>query len=404
MAEQSKTFCPLPFIHSHASVNGKWKPCCNSDWNHTVKTSDSYFINDKNHQSWFYGPEMDQLRSDMLSGVQNPMCSTCWKMEKTSGKSIRRRYNTRFNQYVDIENPKIKYLDLKLSNECNLACRMCDYTNSNKIYKDILGLVTKKMYIPENWERSPRHEQVIDSNGIKTTPKHILDEIESLLPNLRVLKLTGGEPTIIPEVLKLFDICIKKGYAKNLQLNLTTNGTKFTQRFLDRMKEFKDVYLNVSCDGYGKVYDYIRHPFNWQKLDQRVRNIKTYGVGASITVVPQMYNIENLTYLQKWGSEVGITVSMNNFLTPSTNYNALGYVPVHILKEAKRKIKRNNDTWQLISIMDKHIRDNYTPTEDEYIKIVKSVDSIDTIRNQSYKDYLEPMTVEWLEGLFKQYA
>ena len=95
---------------------------------------------------------------------------------------------------------------------------------------------------------------------------------------------------------------------------------------------------------------------------------------------------------------------MNNFLTPSTNYNALGYVPVHILKEAKRKIKKNNDTWQLISIMDKHIRDNYTPTEDEYIKIVKSVDSIDTIRNQSYKDYLEPMTVEWLEGLFKQYA
>ena len=46
MAELSKTFCPLPFIHSHASVGGHWKPCCNSDhWD----TKDNYFTTKTNH-------------------------------------------------------------------------------------------------------------------------------------------------------------------------------------------------------------------------------------------------------------------------------------------------------------------------------------------------------------------
>ena len=50
---------------------------------------------------------------------------------------------------------------------------------------------------------------------------------------------------------ELFDICIKEGYAENLQLNITTNGTKFIQD-PRKNKKFKDVYLNTGCDGYGK--------------------------------------------------------------------------------------------------------------------------------------------------------
>ena len=54
--------------------------------------------------------------------------------------------------------------------------------------------------------------------------------------------------------------------------------------------------------------------------------------------------------------------------------------------------------------LERLIKKDYQPTDDDNIEIVKSITSIDTVRNQNYKDYLEPMTVEWLEGLFKKYA
>ena len=404
MAERSKTYCPLPFIHSHASVNGMWKPCCNSTW--ALPIRDSYFMNKfSTHQKWFDGKIMEQLRSDLLSGVKNSMCDVCWNQEDISGKSIRKRYIKKMGHLADIDKPKIKYLDLKLSNKCNLACRMCDYTNSNQILKDVSAIEEQNLHLPRHWERSPTVEKNMDSKGITRAPKHIIDDVKSMLPDLQVLKLTGGEPTVIPEVLELFDICIKEGYAKNLQLNITTNGTKFNSRFLEKIKKFKDVYLNISCDGYGKVYDYVRYPFKWDKFAERINDIKKSGVGASITAVPQMYNIENVDQLQKWGNRVGIEISLNNnILQPQTNYNSLKYMPVHILKWARKQIKRSNDSYQLIRTLDSLCSKTYQPTEAEEAEIVKSVQSIDTVRNQDFRDYLEPMTAEWLEGLFKKYA
>jgi len=60
MAEQSKTFCILPFIHSHASVSGHWKPCCNAFYTNTDK---HYFDKDGyTHNSWFTSERMDQLK------------------------------------------------------------------------------------------------------------------------------------------------------------------------------------------------------------------------------------------------------------------------------------------------------------------------------------------------------
>ena len=405
MAERSKTFCPLPFIHSHASVNGHWKPCCNSMY---ASKDNNYFETKTSHLEWFASKQMDRLRSDLLSGIQNPMCDVCWNAEHISGRSIRTRYVEKFSHLVDVNKPKIKYLDLKLSNECNLACRMCDYTNSNQIYKDVSIIEKNNLFHPKHWARSQRHEKFMDSRGIKTVPKHTMDDVKSLLPDLEILKFTGGEPTIIPEVLEIFDICIEKGYAKNLTLNITTNATKLTQRFLKKIQKFKYVHLNISCDGHGKVYDYIRYPFKWRKFTERIDNIRTAIIPGvfecSIAVIPQMYNIENLHKLQKWGEKVDIPITLNNILHPSDNYNSLKFVPLHILESARSRIKTSNESIHLIKTIDSICSEKRQISDTEEREIVKSVGVIDQIRKQNYKDHLEPMTAEWLEGPFKKYA
>ena len=411
MAEQSKTFCPLPFIHSHASVNGHWKPCCNSFYLNTEK---NYFEpSGHTHKSWFDSQRMSQLRKNLLNNVQDEMCDTCWKSEKISGKSLRTTYleNTRFSKYqsnTDIVNkPEIKYLDLKLSNECNLKCRMCDYTNSNKILEDMLKIEENDdLVLPDNFSRSPKHERIINDKGIKQMPDKLFNEIvDEILPNLEILKVTGGEPLVQKQVLKLFDVCVEKGYAKNISLNVTTNATKFTMKFLEKIKNFKTVNFNISCDGYGDVYNYIRYPFSWNKFSERIDDIKSSNINFSLTTVPQMYNIENISKLQKWNdSKHNDTLFLNTFLSPESSYNSLKYVPKHILQKSLEEIDENDNSIILVNYLKNLVEENYQPTKDEYVKIVSSVKSLDTVRKQSYKDYLEEMTAEWLEGLFKTYA
>jgi len=91
-------------------------------------------------------------------------------------------------------------------------------------------------------------------------------------------------------------------------------------------------------------------------------------------------------------------------LRPESNYNSLKYVPIHILENTLENITENNNSNVLINYLKQLISKKYQPTENEYKNIVNSVKSLDIVRKQNFKDYLEPMTTEWLEGLFKKYA
>ena len=413
MATQSKTFCPLPFIHSFASVSGKFKPCCNTttgSWNKTTR--------DITYQEWFYGKEMTQLRDDLLNNVQNKMCTVCWNDEKVSGTSVRQRYIEKFKHITDIEKPKIKYLDLKLSNECNLKCRMCSYVSSHLIGAEMKQIEENNLYMPKHWERSPNAELNMDSDSIQQVSERETREILSLLPQIRVLKVTGGEPTISKQFLDIIKICNNNNYAENIQLSVTTNATKFTKTFLDKLRKFKLVSFNISCDGFGNTYDYIRYPFNWNKFQERIQNLKDYRnlsdntkkFSFGIAVLPVSLNIENLPLLQKWSKKFIEKESytwppyMNTEVKPEESFLHLKYAPTHILQYAYDNLDEREENRILIQKL-KQLIDNPQPVSEEIeIEIMKSIQSVDSIRSQDYRKFLEPMTVEWIEGLFKKYA
>ena len=128
--------------------------------------------------------------------------------------------------------------------------------------------------VPINYANGP-------TNTLIKSPS--ITEINQLLPEVKVLKFTGGEPSIQPEVLTVLDTAISKGYSKQIELNLTTNATKFNRRLLDKLSEFATVKLNISVDGYGTVYDYIRYPFKWEKWLERINEIKQYDIKCSYT-------------------------------------------------------------------------------------------------------------------------
>ena len=422
MAEQSKTYCPLPFIHSHAGLNGKYKPCCNSDSSvHGYK----YHIEKLGYKEWFDHPEMKKLRSDLLNGVQNPMCDVCWKQEAVSSSSYRTVYIKKYqNDNIDHSNPKITYIDMKLSNECNLACTHCDYSNSSQIYKDMLAIEQQGMDLPAQWERSPNFEKRLEDKDRKDMyhkqPQKVVDELIELMPNLKHLKVTGGEPTITKEFFRLVDYAVKNDYAKNLNLYITTNGTRFTPDFIKKLQNFKNLYLTVSCDGYGNTYEYIRYPFTWKMFEKRLKVVAEHLKSTNHNIkalnfncVAQMQNIENISKLENWifdlfGKQASLYVQPHINPINSTNHSRL--LPKHILEKALTDIKITNaksgyDLKMYIDMLEWLIN-NYESDDleryrsAEYLKNMKNtLVNIDKIRKQDYKVSLEPLTREWVDSL-----
>ena len=76
----------------------------------------------------------------------------------------------------------------------------------------------------------------------------------------------------------------------------------------------------------------------------------------------------------------------------------------YILQDALEKIEENENSIILTKQLKKLVEKKYQPTDEEFIMITKSVYSIDKVRDQNFRNYLEPMTKEWLEGVFKVYA
>ena len=395
----SKTYCTLPFIHSHASVNGTFKPCCNAETKDIVKAY-GRARNTKNSdytlQTWFAGPEMQQLREDLLNDVRNPMCGRCWRNEDRSGNSIRTRMNEKFAHLADPTKPEIKYLDLKLSNECNLQCRMCDQTQSHLINRDVDLINEAGLEMPTNWIDRPNWNM----ERLNKIDHRQYKELLRLIPHIKVLKVTGGEPTMQPEVLELLDHCIKNGSAKDMQLNITTNGTKFTRRFLDKISVFKDVFFNISVDGHGSTYEYIRYPFKWDKWCERQLELLQYKdhYRWGYTCVPQMYNIENLHKLQAYvHDELHSDLYMNNVLHPDGIYNSLDIVPNKILQYAVHHIKLNSESDILINYLNQLLNSKRSVSESRLRQMYSMVTAVDKVRKQRYNEYLDRRTVEFIE-------
>jgi|ETNmetMinimDraft_17_1059902.scaffolds.fasta_scaffold00101_14 sulfatase maturation enzyme AslB (radical SAM superfamily) len=413
MAERSKTYCPYPFISSHANVSGKFAPCCNADTvaKHlglTKKEAYEYSLESKTYKEWFNDPFMKDLRQQFIDGKRPAICKVCWDSEDVGAESYRTNILSKF-EIKDPLNPTIQYLDLKFSNECNLACRMCDYHSSNQIGKDMAEFEKRGWELPLNWERSPQQDKRIDENFIRGYSDDVLHEIDSFIPDLRYLKVTGGEPTISKQFNRIIDSAISSGHCEHIDLWLTTNATRLTPEYLQKLKGFKSIFLNISVDGYGTTYNYIRYPFKWENFEKRIEDIVNFkksnpdlNFEFNFTCVPQLYNVENLPKLQEWVKRIKASdVFLQPQIGPTDTDHDWKWLPIDILRDSISKISPNRNSMSFINLVLKHIKDPFVePVNNKQLTTIKTnTVRVDTVRKQNYLDSLEEQTIKWLEGI-----
>lgn len=296
-ALSSNTFCLLPFIHMATKTDGDLKLCCRS-W-----PIDN--INNTSIKDLWNSDVYKDIRKQMLNGDRPAQCHACWRHEDIGVRSMRQRYNkTRTKKYLkvldniadDYSMPfHIPIIEAKLSNFCNLKCRMChplDSTSWSKDWKTIEHLMedanqsTYQKVIEYDLTNKP-YISAYDSND------SFWKEFEELAPFLDRIEFAGGEPLIDPIHYKILHIL--KPYGENIEIKYSTNLTKLNYK-KDSIEElwnhFREVHLNISIDGIYDVYDYIRQLGDYEVVKENIQKVcshpKVTYKGAASTL--QIYN------------------------------------------------------------------------------------------------------------------
>ena len=288
--------CKWPLNHISVSSTGRYRPCC--AWEEqpnqiTVKDSSiSEYLN-----SDFYIKMINQLRNNEYAIG----CAECIDDEKSSIRGLRDVGLVRYTNESDF---KLHDMEIKFGNLCNAGCIMCSSYNSSLIQQE-------QAKHPELMQFK-RHNEIPTEQWYEDPVK--FNEIVELASNATKIRFTGGEPTI-QGLLTKFLIQLSE-LNTNVSIQITSNGSSYSNKLHDVLKKFKKVNINVSIDAYGKANDFIRWPIAWDKLEQNVDKMRQHH-DVNIEISLQAAGVDSLPQLIQWCDSKYLSWNVNSVYEPS---------------------------------------------------------------------------------------
>lgn len=379
----SKTFCILPWMHLATSSTGNLRVCCNStpgkNFIHKEDGTVYKIYKDDIHEAW-NSETYQTIRKQMLNGERPEMCARCFKEEDVGIRSTRQGWNSRWKQekeYTVNAEFDIRYVDIRLGNLCNLKCRMCNPYASNQWVKE-WPLVNSSVSADELQQLKS-----LDWPENEKTWQNLF----SIITTIQEIYLTGGEPTIIKEQLKLLNYCIDNNKAQDIILKYNTNLTNIPLELVDKWKYFKKIKLNCSIDAVGQLDRYIRYPSNWEKIEENFLKVSQLdNVSIEIHNTVQMYNILRLDEFIKWAEPFKYKIYFNILNHPEVlNIRVL---PFHLKNYVKEKLKQYVEIPKVQGVIDYMIAEDWS---DKYPAFLNYTKKLDESRNENLFDLIPEM-------------
>jgi len=309
-------------------IDGSRRACCRSSEQLFGKSHKIQSTSEEEYQNL---PLTREMKSVMRSGEWHKVCTRCLREESRGLTSTRHFANIDFSGRPGV----IEYLEFTISNRCNLACRSCSHTLST----------TWQDHIHNNpWYPIPsKHVAKLHEMDLNTILKWMENKDWN---HVRYVKIAGGEPMMSKKFFDFIDWLIENNYAKNIILIFITNGTFYSDKIVDKLKRFKRISLQISCEGTGKLDEYIRNGTVWDKKQKNIEKwIESEVSIPNVNHVLQAYNYHNIANFEKWAENIGFVKFNPIFIaTPSwLTIDALPpkYVNEHIfpMLESKPKTK-----------------------------------------------------------------
>jgi len=332
------TFCHAPWSNLEILPSGEILPCCKFESKYYSQT-----FNIKHHtiDDYRQSATLSTIKQQFQAGHWPSGCNRCQIEEQNGIKSKRQLDHTRwqhhYNNY-DLDNNDLLTVSLALGNTCNLKCIICNPSASSKWskeYKDVYG---------------------IQVENIENVRKDLINSITSIAPNVVHIDIHGGEPMLsnIDQHQALLDHYIDTGQAKNISIHYTTNATIFPDLvWSNRWKNFAEVDLQLSIDGIGNRYEYLRYPADWSTLNKHTdRYLELQQQEANIKLsVAHAVSAFNIFYIEEfvmWCQQKGLPRPwMGKVHTPTWLRPSVWHEPAKlaIVNKLQSSIIEDVQTW-----------------------------------------------------------
>jgi MoaA/NifB/PqqE/SkfB family radical SAM enzyme len=305
-------------------------------------SGDAYTCRDNFIDDAWNSESIRDIRRKMINAESIPGCTVCYQQEDDSKMSNRQHSLREWSQRIGekelkqiiesaeeadgfVETPPV-YLDLRLGNLCNLKCRMCNPWNSSQIVKEHTDLVSRRSDYADVWQKTfGKFPEKVMEDQPWFDHDILWDQVISLIPTLKKVYMTGGEPTLIKNNYKFMEECIRQG-RQDITLFFNTNCTNINPKFFDLISQFDTVNINASVDGVGAVTEYIRAPSNWLQVSRNVeRFAQMPNVHLGITPTIQVYNAFDIVNILTWVDDLRRKYSKDVFIDFLINHH-----PVHL--------------------------------------------------------------------------
>ncbi len=210
--------CRAPRVSLFFDTLGQVRACC---VNHQYALG--HLASQRLAQIW-RGPRAEALRQALDRGDFSLGCEHCrWQFDDGTAHLAHAR---KYDAYAPSAGGELwpTNMEFNLSNTCNLECPMCSGELSSAIRA--------------RRDRLPPLPKVYGDA--------FFEDLREFLPHLKTAQFLGGEPFLIREHFRVWDLMIEGGHP--VRCEVTTNGTQFTaqvERVLDRLP----VSINISLDG-----------------------------------------------------------------------------------------------------------------------------------------------------------
>jgi MoaA/NifB/PqqE/SkfB family radical SAM enzyme len=292
-----------PFTGLATREDGAICACCRS---HPVG-----FIDKQSLEEIWNNDTMQRIRKQVLNNERPPECEPCFSLEDQGVESLRMRHiagkipEARINLYPNTELKEvmpfeIPTMELKLNNLCNLKCRMChpmdstswnDWSEVKEFYKNENNIMYA-IIEEHNLENKPHLDKFQDN-------PEWWKSLEKLLPHFRRVEFAGGEPLMDPQHYRILDMLSQYGHQIEIKYatNLSMLG-KGSRNIYEYWPKFKSVAVNVSIDGLGDSYEYIRGNANWDTMISNIKEIQSIN-NISRIVGAVTVQVSNVLVLDK---------------------------------------------------------------------------------------------------------
>jgi len=287
-------FCHSPWTNIDISPQGEFSPCAKFVHSKPILNIKNNTIDD-----YSLSQELIETKESFIRGEWPTGCERCRIEEENSIESKRMLDYTRWRSAYDnyqLQPKNFITASVAFGNTCNLTCITCNPYSSSR------------------W-----HKEYQDIYNINVEPNHFyksgfVEEFLAATPNLIHIDIPGGEPFLsgVREQKSMLQHWIETGQAADISIHYTTNATIYPDdSWWDLWRNFKNVDIQLSIDGVGNRFEYIRYPGNWSDVSKhtqqyvaQVSNSNNLQLSVSHTV--SAYNIYYLDEFFTWCNNIGL--------------------------------------------------------------------------------------------------